>query len=109
MLRRFCLLFVVAALLPVSWVSTATAQAWRDCVPKSGAPGGCDSAGPGGGKAIGAGGTPAISGPGGGLSIGPGVGQPIGPSGGQSVAPGGGQAPAPSTVRPAATPGQPLR
>jgi len=34
----------------------ASAQAWKDCVPGSIGPGGCDSIGPGGGKSIGPGG-----------------------------------------------------
>ena len=68
----------------------ATAQAWRDCVPGSIGPGGCDSIGPGGGQSIGPGGGLSI-GPGGGLSIGPGGGQSIGPGGGQSIGPGGGK------------------
>ena len=67
------------------------AQAWRDCVPGSIGPGGCDSIGPGGGQSIGPGGGQSI-GPGGGLSIGPGGGQSIGPGGGQSIGPGGGLA-----------------
>jgi hypothetical protein len=66
------------------------AQAWRDCIPNSIGPGGCDSIGPGGGRSIGPGGGLSI-GPGGGLSIGPGGGQSIGPGGGQSIGPGGGQ------------------
>lgn len=69
----------------------AHAQAWRDCIPNSIGPGGCDSIGPGGGKSIGPGGGLSI-GPGGGLSIGPGGGQSIGPGGGRSMAPGGGLA-----------------
>ena len=44
------------------------AQAWRNCIPDSIGPGGCDSIGPGGGQSIG---------PGGGLSIGPGGGLAI--------------------------------
>ena len=69
----------------------ASAQAWRNRVPNSIGPGGCDSIGPGGGQSIGPGGGLSI-GPGGGLSIGPGGGQSIGPGGGQSIGPGGGQA-----------------
>lgn len=69
----------------------ANAQAWRNCVPNSIGPGGCDSIGPGGGQSIGPGGGQSI-GPGGGLSIGPEGGQSIGPRGGQSIGPGGGQA-----------------
>lgn len=65
-------------------------QAWKDCVPNSIGPGGCDSIGPGGGKSIGPGGGLSI-GPGGGMSIGPGGGQSIGPRGGQSIGPGGGK------------------
>ena len=70
--------------------SPLQAQAWRDCVPNSIAPGGCDSIGPGGGRSIGPGGGQSI-GPGGGRSIGPGGGQSIGPRGGRSIGPGGGQ------------------
>jgi hypothetical protein len=66
--------------------------AWRDCVPGSIGPGGCDSIGPGGGQSISPGGGQSI-GPGGGLSIGPGGGQSIGPGGGQSIGPGGGDSP----------------
>jgi hypothetical protein len=80
---------VCAALL--MFCSAAYAQAWRDCVPNSIGPGGCDSIGPGGGQSIGPGGGQSI-GPGGGLSIGPGGGQSIGPGGGQSIGPGGGKA-----------------
>lgn len=69
----------------------AHGQAWRNCVPNSIGPGGCNSIGPGGGQSIGPGGGRSI-GPGGGLSIGPGGGQSIGPNGGQSIGPGGGQA-----------------
>lgn len=65
-------------------------KAWRDCIPNSIGPGGCDSIGPGGGKSIGPGGGLSI-GPGGGMSIGPGGGQSIAPGGGQSIAPGGGK------------------
>jgi hypothetical protein len=67
------------------------AQAWRNCIPDSIGPGGCDSIGPGGGQSIGPGGGQSI-GPGGGLSIGPGGGQSIGPGGGLSIGPGGGLA-----------------
>jgi len=42
--------FVCAALL--MFCSAAYAQAWRDCVPNSIGPGGCDSIGPGGGQSI---------------------------------------------------------
>lgn len=71
--------------------SAASAQAWRNCIPNSIGPGGCDSIGSGGGQSIGPGGGQSI-GPGGGLSSGPGGGQSIGPGGGQSIGPGGGQA-----------------
>lgn len=47
--------------------SVSYGQAWRNCVPNSIGPGGCDSIGPEGG-------------------------QSIGPRGGQSIGPGGGQA-----------------
>jgi hypothetical protein len=70
---------------------TGHAQAWRDCVPNSIGPGGCDSIAPGGGQSIGPGGGKSI-GPGGGLSIGPGGGQSIGPGGGLSIGPNGGLA-----------------
>ena len=56
-------------------LNSAHAQAWRECIPDSIGPGGCDSIGPGGG-----------------LSIGPGGGQSIGPDGGLSIGPGGGLA-----------------
>jgi hypothetical protein len=79
-----CLLFALAAF------ETASAQSWKNCVPGSIGPGGCDSIGPGGGKSIGPGGGLSI-GPGGGMSIGPGGGQSIGPGGGQSIGPRGGQ------------------
>lgn len=69
----------------------AHAQAWRDCIPGSIAPGGCDSIAPGGGQSIAPGGGLSI-GPGGGLSIAPGGGQSIAPGGGRSIAPGGGLA-----------------
>jgi hypothetical protein len=69
--------------------SASSAQAWRNCVPNSIGPGGCESIGPGGGRSIGPGGGQSI-GPGGGQSIGPGGGQSIGPDGGRSIGPGGG-------------------
>jgi hypothetical protein len=65
-------------------------KAWRDCIPHSIGPGGCDSISPGGGLSIGPGGGLSI-GRGGGLSIGTEGGQSIGPGGGQSIGPGGGQ------------------
>jgi hypothetical protein len=67
------------------------AQAWRDCVPNSMGPGGCESMGPGGGLSMGPGGGQSM-GPGGGLSMGPGGGQSMGPGGGLSMGPGGGLA-----------------
>ena len=69
--------------------NSADAQAWRNCVPNSVGPGGCDSVGPGGGKSVGPGGGLSV-GPGGGQSVGPGGGQSVGPNGGRSVGPGGG-------------------
>ena len=78
-----------AAIFMISSTS-ASAQAWKNCIPNSIGPGGCDSIGPGGGKSIGPGGGQSI-GPGGGKSIGPGGGQSIGPGGGQSIGPNGGQ------------------
>jgi hypothetical protein len=86
-LRLPTVLWGLAACL---FVSDGHCQAWRNCVPNSIGPGGCDSIGPGGGQSIGPGGGLSI-GPGGGLSIGPGGGQSIGPGGGQSIGPGGGQ------------------
>ena len=82
-----------AALLMTAafWFSTgASAQAWRNCVPNSMGPGGCDSMGPGGGKSMGPGGGQSM-GPGGGKSMGPGGGQSMGPGGGLSIGPDGGQ------------------
>jgi hypothetical protein len=86
----------------------AHAQAWRNCIPDSIGPGGCDSIAPGGGRSIAPRGGMSI-GPGGGWSIGPGSGQSIGPGGGRSIAPGGGLATGrdwsrgldPDTMRPA--------
>lgn len=80
---------LVVGIAMISLTSAANAQAWRNCVPGSIGPGGCDSIGPGGGLSIGPGGDRAI-GHGGGLSIGPGGGQSIGPGGGRSIGPGGG-------------------
>jgi len=72
--------------------TSAHAQTWRNCVPGSIMPGGCDSIAPGGGMSIAPGGGMSI-GPGGGMSIAPGGGQSIAPGGGRSIAPGGGLAP----------------
>ena len=66
-------IIIVSALLLCSSANVNAWQAWRDCVPGSIGPGGCDSIGPGGGQSIGPGGGQSI-GPGGGLSIGPGGG-----------------------------------
>ena len=79
MLLRWILTIGLVAFSPSAMVS---AQAWRNCVPNSMGPGGCDSMGPGGGQSMG---------PGGGQSMGPGGGQSMGPGGGQSMGPGGGQ------------------
>lgn len=87
---RICRALLLAAIASVT-SNVASAQAWRNCIPNSIGPGGCDSIGPGGGQSIGPGGGQSI-GPGGGLSIGPGGGQSIGPGGGQSIGPGGGKA-----------------
>ncbi len=82
----------IVALAVASFIpTTVSAQAWKNCVPNSIGPGGCDSIAPGGGRSIAPGGGQSI-GPGGGLSIGPGGGQSIGPGGGRSIAPGGGLA-----------------
>ncbi len=79
------LLLTILLLTPtIAQAQTTTGPAWRECVPNSIGPGGCDSIGPGGGKSIGPGGGLSI-GPEGGLSIGPGGGQSIGPGGGQSI------------------------
>lgn len=83
-------LLILIALIATSLAQADGWKAWRDCIPNSIGPGGCDSIGPGGGKSIGPGGGLSI-GPGGGLSIGPSGGQSIGPGGGQSIGPGGGQ------------------
>jgi len=99
---------IIAGAASVALVGSANAQAWRNCVPHSVNPGGCDSIAPGGGKSIAPGGGLSI-GPGGGKSIGPGGGQSIGPGGGRSIAPGGGLAADrdwrrgldPNTLRPA--------
>jgi hypothetical protein len=80
--------FVVLPLLGLL-AGSVHAQSWRNCIPNSIGPGGCDSIGPGGGKSIGPGGGESI-GPGGGRSIGPDGGQSIGPNGGRSIGPGGG-------------------
>ena len=83
-----------SSILIVSWLllfEHSQAQAWRNCVPNSIGPGGCDSIAPGGGQSISPGGGRSIA-PGGGLSVGPGGGQSIGPNGGRSTAPGGGLA-----------------
>lgn len=82
-------LFIATTGVLVMMSGAASAQAWRDCVPGSIGPGGCDSIGPGGGRSIGPGGGLSID-PGGGLSIGPDGGQSIGPGGGRSIGPGGG-------------------
>lgn len=82
---------LVLSALALLAAGSASAQAWRGCVPNSIGPGGCESIGPGGGRSIGPGGGMSI-GPGGGLSIGPGGGQSIGPDGGLSIGPGGGLA-----------------
>ena len=70
---RWILTISLVAFSPSAMVS---AQAWRNCVPNSMGPGGCDSMGPGGGRSMG---------PGGGQSMGPGGGQSMGPGGGQSL------------------------
>jgi hypothetical protein len=90
MVRLAAYLGLLSVWFVVSWSGDVSAQAWRNCIPNSIGPGGCDSIGPGGGRSIGPGGGGSI-GPGGGLSIGPGGGQSIGPGGGQSIGPGGGQ------------------
>ena len=102
--RRFCLSLIVAAVLPVLWCSTATAQASRDCVPNSAAPGGCDSTGPGG-KPIGRGEGPSIA-PGGAP---PSAGQSIPPAGGQALDPDRSKGLDPNTLRPRPMLGQPPR
>jgi len=86
MLKSFIFIFLFG-IVP----NYSQAQAWRNCIPNSIGPGGCDSIAPGGGQSIAPGGGQSIA-PGGGLSIGPGGGQSIGPNGGLSIAPGGGLA-----------------
>jgi hypothetical protein len=61
MITRWVFWAAIACLTGLS--SAAQSQAWRNCIPGSIGPGGCDSIGPGGGQSIG---------PGGGMSIGPG-------------------------------------
>ncbi len=82
-------IYVISAVVLFS-SANVTAQAWRNCVPGSMGPGGCESMGPGGGQSMGPGGGQSM-GPGGGLSMAPGGGQSMGPGGGQSMGPGGGQ------------------
>jgi hypothetical protein len=48
------MIFVTA--LALFCVTSLNAQSWRNCVPGSIGPGGCDSIGPGGGRSIGPGG-----------------------------------------------------
>lgn len=81
---------LATAMAVLSLDTSASAQAWKNCVPNSMGPGGCDSMGPGGGQSMGPGGGQSM-GPGGGQSMGPGGGQSMGPGGGQSMGPGGGQ------------------
>jgi hypothetical protein len=69
--------------------TAAHAQAWKNCIPNSIGPGGCNSIAPGGGRSIAPGGGQSIA-PGGGRSIAPGGGQSIAPGGGRSIAPDGG-------------------
>jgi len=83
---------LVAAAALMACVSSASAQAWRNCIQNSMGPGGCESMGPGGGRSMGPGGGLSM-GPGGGLSMGPGGGQSMGPGGGLSIGPGGGLGP----------------
>ena len=52
----------ISVLALMAFVSSADAQAWRNCIQNSIGPGGCESIGPGGGQSIG---------PGGGASFGP--------------------------------------
>jgi hypothetical protein len=87
---RIAALSVTALLLALP--SSLPAQAWRNCVPNSVGPGGCDSVGPGGGRSVGPGGGRSV-GPGGGLSVGPEGGQSVGPRGGRSFGPDGGLSP----------------
>jgi hypothetical protein len=88
---RYLTMKTILITLALLTLGSAHAQAWRDCIPGSIGPGGCDSIGPGGGQSIGPGGGQSI-GPGGGQSIGPGGGQSIGPGGGLSIGPDGGLA-----------------
>jgi hypothetical protein len=99
---------LLSAVAMLTAASPAGAQAWRDCIPRSVGPGGCDSYGPDGGLSVALGGGQSY-GPGGGRSFGPGGGQSFGPGGGRSYGPGGGLSPGrnwrrgldPDTLRPA--------
>lgn len=92
MLRRTRVgLMLAVTLMGAGHLQPAAAQAWRNCIPGSMGPGGCDSMGPGGGQSMGPGGGLSM-GPGGGLSMGQGGGLSMGPGGGLSMGPGGGQA-----------------
>jgi hypothetical protein len=51
-------LFLIAVIS--IFASSANAQAWRNCIPGSIGPGGCNSIGPGGGLSIGPGGGQSI-------------------------------------------------
>lgn len=88
MKRKFAIAPLGMAIV-LAFCGIASAQAWRNCIPNSILPGGCDSIGPGGGRSILPGGGLSIL-DGGGLSIGPNGGQSIGPGGGLSILPGGG-------------------
>jgi hypothetical protein len=90
MKNGFAIALVTAAL--ITGASSASAQAWRNCIQNSMGPGGCESMGPGGGLSMGPSGGQSM-GPGGGLSMGPGGGQSMGPGGGLSMGPGGGLGP----------------
>ena len=85
--RLITMLVLVLFMLAVG-ASSSAAQAWRDCIPGSIGPGGCDSIGPGGGQ-----------------SIGPGGGQSIGPGGGQSLDRDRSRGLDPNTLRPYPMPG----
>ena len=52
---------ILAVLIQIFLLDAAFAQAWRDCVPGSIGPGGCDPIGPGGGQSIGPGGGQSVN------------------------------------------------
>jgi len=76
--------------------TAANAQSWKNCIPNSIGPGGCNSIAPGGGRS---------TAPGGGQSIAPGGGRSIAPDGGLSSTRDWNRGLDPNTLKPA--PGAP--